>query len=124
MYSTIIVTILGSAGVFSFIEYLITRRDKRVGMLAEIKKEIDELKVLRLQDRATDARRRILRASDEVQLGTSHSREWWEQIMEDISEYEKYCLTHANYENNKAKIAINELTKCYETRRERQDFLI
>ena len=124
MYLTILCTILGSAGVFSFIEYLIQRRDKRTGMLAEIKKEIDELKVLRLQDRATDARRRILRASDEVQLGTRHSREWWEQIMEDISEYEKYCLTHANYENNKAKIAIKELTECYEQRRERQDFLI
>ena len=53
MYLTILVTILGSAGVFSFIEYLITRRDKRTGMLAEIKKEIDELKVLRLHDRAT-----------------------------------------------------------------------
>lgn len=124
MYLTILVTILGSAGVFSFIEYLITRRDKRTGMLAEIKKEIDELKVLRLHDRATDARRRILRASDEVQVGTQHSREWWDQIIEDITEYEKYCLSHANYENNKAKIAIKELTECYEQRRERQDFLI
>lgn len=124
MYLTIICTILGSAGVFSFIEYLIQRRDSRNGILKEIKKEIDELKALRLQDRATDARRRILRASDEVQLGTRHSREWWEQIIEDITEYEKFCLSHTTYENNKAKIAIRELTECYEQRRERQDFLI
>lgn len=123
MYTTIIVSILGSAGVFAFIEFLIQRRDNRNSLLTAIKKELDELKSNMLRDRATDARRRILMASDETLQGTLHSREWWEQIMEDITEYEKYCATHQGYENNKAKIAIKELTECYETRRERHDFL-
>lgn len=123
MYTTIIVTILGSAGVFGLIEFLIQRRDDRHSLLTSIKKELDELKSDMLRDKATDARRRILMASDETLQGTLHSREWWEQIMEDITEYEKYCATHQGYENNKAKIAIKELTECYETRRERHDFL-
>lgn len=123
MYTTIIVTILGSAGVFGLIEFLIQRRDNQHSLLTSIKKELDELKSDMLRDKATDARRRILMASDETLQGTLHSREWWEQIMEDITEYEKYCATHQGYENNKAKIAIKELTECYEARRERHDFL-
>lgn len=120
----IVYTILGSAGLFSLLQYLITRRDARTKMLETIKKEIDEIKADRLLDKATDARRRILRSSDEVLQGMNHSQEWWEQVMDDVTYYEKYCATHQGYENNKAKIAIKELTECYEQRRERQDFLI
>lgn len=121
---TLVCAILGSAGAFGLIEFLIRRHDNKNDMLAAIKKEIDEMKTERLADKATDARRRILGASDEVLHGTLHSREWWEQIMDDITEYEKYCHENKEYENNKAKIAISELTSCYQTRRDRQDFLI
>lgn len=120
----IVYTILGSAGLFSLIQYLITRRDARTKMLEAIKKEIDEIKADRLLDKATDARRRILRSSDEVLQGMKHSQEWWEQVMDDVTYYEKYCADHKGYENNKARIAIKELTKCYEERREKHDFLI
>lgn len=120
----IVYTIIGSAGLFSLIQFLISRRDKRVTMLADIKKEIEAIKADRLLDKATDARRRILRASDEILTGTKHSREWWEQIMDDVTEYQKYCSAHKEYENNKAIIAVKELTQCYEERRDKKDFLI
>lgn len=120
----ILYTILGSAGLFSLIQYIISRRDNRMKMLTEIKKDIEAIKAERALDRATDARRRILRSADEILQGMKHSQEWWEQVMEDIGEYERYCDSHEGYKNNKARLAIKELTNCYEDRREKHDFLI
>lgn len=124
MVLTIICAVLGSAGAFGLIEFLIRRHDNRTGLIVSIKKEIDEMKAEREKDRATDARRRILNASDEILHGVIHSREWWEQVLQDIDDYEVYCRSHEKYENNRAKIAIKSLADCYAERRERHDFLI
>lgn len=122
--TVIICTALGSAGAFSLIQFLITRHDAKKGALAEIKKEIAEMKRAREEDKATDSRRRILAASDEVLLGVRHSQEWWSQIMEDITDYEKYCALHSGYANQKARVAIKELSTCYEGLRDKHDFLV
>lgn len=122
---TLICAILGSAGAFGTLQFLITRHDNKNSMLVQIKKEIEEMKASMERDKATDARRRILMASDEIIQGTLHSREWWEQTMDDITEYSRFCASHEKeYRNSKAEVAINELTRCYAERRDRHDFLI
>lgn len=40
----IILAVLGSTGLFTFIQFLITHHDKKKGVLAEIRKDIKELK--------------------------------------------------------------------------------
>ena len=128
--STVILSILGSAGVFSLVQFLITRHDNKHGILEKIraeiesvKSEIEAMKEERREDRATNARRRILNASDEIRHGVPHSKEWWEQILQDIDEYEKYCDAHEGYRNNRAIMAVENLKKVYSDRLSKNDFL-
>lgn len=60
-----------------------------------------------------DIRRRILRFDDEIIQGKYHSREHFNEIVNDIDEYEKYCIEHPEYPNNKAVIAITNIKNQY-----------
>ena len=72
----------------------------------------------------TDLRRqRILRFSDEVTESKLHSEEHFNNILEDIDEYEKYCRTHPEYPNTKCLMAIENIKQSYKKRLERNDFL-
>lgn len=58
-------------------------------------------------------RSRILRFNDEVMIGMDHSKEHFDEILQDIDRYEKYCESHTNYENNKAVLAIQTIKEEY-----------
>ena len=51
------------------------------------------------ESEATDARYRILRFDDEIRHHVKHTEEHFNQIMDDIDEYERYCSAHPNYKN-------------------------
>lgn len=65
------------------------------------------------EERIDRARSRILRFNDEVMTGISHSKEHFDEILEDIDKYEDYCELHPNYENNKAILAIKTIKEEY-----------
>lgn len=54
------------------------------------------------QSEATTCRYRILRFNDEILHEQRHTKEHFDQILDDITRYEKYCDEHPEYENNKA----------------------
>ena len=58
------------------------------------------------EERMRMARQRILRFNDEGLFGKGHSKEHYDEILEDIDVYEQYCAEHPDYKNNKAVIAI------------------
>ena len=66
------------------------------------------------EDKATTCRYRILRFDDEIRHGTRHSKEHFDQILEDITEYERYCNDHPDYKNNKAVLAIENIKRVYQ----------
>lgn len=123
-WTLMICAVLGSAGCFSLIQFLIQRRDKKNSTLDEIKKELDELKQDIHRNRALDTRRRILAASDEILHGVKHSQEWWEQTMTDVDDYEKYCDRHKDFKNSKAEFATISLRETYQERKIKKDFLV
>ena len=65
------------------------------------------------EDRTTDNRYRIIRFDDEIRHGMLHSKEHFDQILEDINEYELYCAAHKDYRNNKAVMAIENIKRVY-----------
>lgn len=65
------------------------------------------------EERIDRARSRILRFNDEVMMGEDHSKEHFDEILEDIDKYEDYCELHPNYENNKAVLAIKTIKEEY-----------
>jgi hypothetical protein len=76
------------------------------------------------ENEANDVRYRIIRFDDEIRHHTMHTEEHFNQIIEDIDKYEDYCLKHPSYENNKAKMAIQNIKKTYSTCRAENTFFI
>lgn len=92
----------------------------RVNALA---KEVDELKKEEELERVRFARQRILRFNDEILFEKRHSKEHFDEILDDITLYENYCADHEDYENNKAVLAIGTIKEVYKQCLKTHDFL-
>lgn len=77
-------------------------------------KTLQELQQSNGEDKATTCRYRIIRFDDEIRHGTRHSKEHFDQIIDDIDEYEAYCGEHKDYKNNKAVLAIENIKRIYQ----------
>lgn len=93
---------------------------KKVESLEEHDKEQD--KKLN-EERAKAARRRILRCADEIRSKIRHSQEFFNDVLDDISFYKKYCKENPKFENEKAVIAIKQIEETYEKCHKEDDFL-
>ena len=88
-----------------------------------MKGEIDALKKDEELERVRMARQRILRFNDEILFEKRHSKEHFDEILDDIDTYEEYCRTHEDYENNKAVLAIATIREVYKDCLKTHDFL-
>lgn len=75
------------------------------------------------QSEATTCRYRILRFNDEILHEQRHTKEHFDQILDDITRYEKYCDEHPEYENNKAILAIKNVKRVYQKCSDENSFL-
>ena len=75
------------------------------------------------EDRATNARIRILQFSDDLRHGISRSKESFDQIHQDIDRYNSYCKEHAEYENSLAVAAIKYIEAKYQDYLDKDGFL-
>ena len=105
---------------------------RKVGkaMNAELYEKIDvldgEIKDLRNVCDERDAtlnRTHILHFNDEILHQKEHTKEHFDQILEDITNYEIYCKDHPNYKNNKAGCAIDNIKRTYNKCMEKNTFL-
>lgn len=69
------------------------------------------------------SRSHILRFGDELRRGVDHSKEHFDQILEDISKYEHYCYTHPEFPNGKAIATIQQIKKTYQKCLDENKFL-
>lgn len=88
-----------------------------------MKTEIDTLKKEEEIERVRMARQRILRFNDEILFEKRHSKEHFDEILDDIDTYEEYCRTHEEYENNKAVLAIATIREVYKDCLKTHNFL-
>ena len=96
-------------------------------VMEQVKKltsEVDTLKKEEELERARQARQRILRFNDEILFNKRHSKEHFDEILDDIDTYEDYCNAHEDYENNKAVLAISTIREVYKECLRDHDFLI
>lgn len=115
---TLVITILGSGALFTFIQFLIQRHDTKKNIEAKmdanqqalsekidnVSGEVKEVSEQLAEHKAVLARTHILRFADELRTGT-HSREYFEQQLQDIDTYDKYCETHPNFANGLTRMA-------------------
>lgn len=91
--------------------------------IKNLKEKHDEMRCRMDKDDADDCRNRILRFADELRRGVEHSEEFFNQILDDITDYEQYCSEHPNYKNSKAVNAIAKIDKVYQKCMEENSFL-
>ena len=101
--------------------------NKRIDDVEQSIKEVQETQEEDREDakknNAITSRVRILRFNDELLRDTKHSKEMFDQALEDVTNYTHYCHDHPTFENDKAKLAINNIRKCYEKCLEQHDFI-
>ena len=88
-----------------------------------LSRKVDEIEKNAELERVRDSRQRILRFNDEILCGQMHSKEHFDEILEDITVYEHYCEDHKEYANNKAVLAIATIKKTYDKCMENHNFL-
>ena len=93
-------------------------------------KDIDGLKtsIQQMQESedikdAQAARRRILRFNDELLRSIDHSKEYFDDILEEIKIYNRYCDEHKDFTNGKTVMAKKNNEHCYEQCMEKHSFL-
>lgn len=89
----------------------------------QLEKRDDEQDAAMAEEHARAARRRILRCSDEIRRKERHSEEYFNDVLNDISHYKKYCDEHPEFKNEKAVLAIRLVEKTYEKCVSDNDFL-
>lgn len=145
---TIVGSILCSSAVFGFIQFMISRKDKKADQFAELKRSIeliqqdvghvrsdvselnesvnssiDGLKDEIARGAAIQARIRILRANDELRQDVHHSYEYFRQLHHDITDYEQYCEAHPDFKNNEAVNSIEYINRVYQDCLDKHNFL-
>lgn len=125
----IICAALGSGTLVTLIQFLFKRYDEKKGKLNTLVIKIDTVQKglsdlsgeLDKRD-ALEARRHILSASDDIRHGKQHSKEYFDQLNEDIDAYTRYCDEHKDFKNNKCVKAIEVVNKVYARCLETGDF--
>lgn len=95
-------------------------------VLAEVKqtkKRLDDHIATDDERNANLLRTQILRFNDELVDDRKHTEEHFDEILSVIDEYETYCRTHEGYKNNKCAHAVANISRVYDERLEKHDFL-
>ena len=88
-----------------------------------IKTDVADIREEAKEREATSRRTRILEFGDEILHEVDYSKEHWDQILLDITEYENYCDEHIHYMNNVAKATISHIKHMYQKHLQEDSFL-
>lgn len=74
-------------------------------------------------DKARNQRYRILRFYDEICEQREHSESHFEDILDDIDDYEEYCNRHPDFRNSRGHIAMKNIQATYDHLKQTNGFL-
>ena len=119
---TVIVAIIGSNALWGFLQFLLERKDKKKDCSKKILEAIQKINDKLDQRTAISCRIRILKFMDEIIEGWEHSKDSYNQIMRDITDYLQYCDEHPQFLNHQTDATIERLKRDYEQRLATNDF--
>ena len=122
------------AAVASIVSLLLNRKwqkeDRGADKLDAISQEITDVKrtltdhiTADAENDAKQARRRIIAFADECRRGLQHSEEHFDNVLDDITAYNQYCIDHPRFENSKAVLSIRFITEVYDRCKRTNDFI-
>lgn len=101
---------------------LLSKIDRLEKDVDELRKTGDAREAKEDERNAKAYRMRILRFGDEIRHG-QHSAEHYNDVLQDITDYEAYCVSHPGFKNQKAQSTIKLIAKAYEEHMRKNDFL-
>ena len=149
----IFVAVIGSNALWGFIQFLLQRKDNKsdcskriIEMIQKLDEKIDE-KITELDDRSNErnerldkkidkldnelsersaisCRVRILKFMDEILEGWFHSKDSYNQVMQDITNYERFCAEHPLFKNHQTVATIEYIKNDYQEHLEKNDFKV
>ena len=129
-FITILLAVLGSSALFEFLRFMISRKDEKsksmdscYNALMELRKDVASVHSDIDKLEAMNSRIRILQASDEMRRKLKHSEEYFIQLNDDITLYNKYCADHPDFRNNRAVHAVENINRVYSELLKTNDFL-
>lgn len=84
---------------WSAIKNFFTANTKILAALENLDARVKNLEINNAEEKAVNARIRILRFGDEILHHINHTKEHYEQTMMDIDLYETYCDEHPDFKN-------------------------
>ena len=122
-FSIGIIGALTGTGVMSVVLALLQRKWQKNDKLDEISKKLDVHCKEDNERYVKQCRTRILRFNDEVIRGVRHSKEHFGDVLDDITEYTRYCEDNKDFKNEKAVMAIANVKRVYALCEENNSFL-
>lgn len=95
-------------------------------VMAEVEKTKEEVRLVKdaqEEETVVQCRVRILRFADESRHGQRHSKDHFDQTLEDITKYESYCRTHPNFKNDITNASVEIIRESFKERMKKNDFL-
>ena len=118
---TTIISVLIGGGILGFVQFLITRKDSKQDKESAILSEIKTLsgRVERIENSLDErdavlARTHILRFQDELYNDVKHSKEYFEQTLDDIQTYNQFCNDNPKFANGRTKAAAKFIQDEYD----------
>ena len=110
-FVSVIVAIFGSAGFWQWISNQGSKELK--SEMKKIRVEFGEMKDAEELKEVKNSRRRILRFNDEIINHVRHSREYFDDILDDVNAYESFVRKNPDYQNGKCTLAIENIERVY-----------
>lgn len=125
----IFVAVIGSNALWGFIQFLVQRKDNKsdcskkiIEMIQKLDEKIDKLDGELSERSAISCRVRILKFMDEILEGWSHSKDSYNQVMQDITNYERFCAEHPLFKNHQTVATIEYIKNDFQEHLEKNDF--
>ena len=114
------INILLGGGILAFIQWAVDKwslwrgkNDKTADAIDELAGKIDVLQETIDEREAVLARTHILRFNDEIYNGIRHSKEYFDQTLEDIDNYDRFCEKNPSFKNSRTVMAANNIKETY-----------
>ena len=127
----IFVAVIGSNALWGFIQFLLQRKDNKedcskkiIEMIKKLDEKIDTLGGDLSEHSAIACRVRILKFMDEILEGWEHSYDSYVQVMQDITNYLKYCMEHPEFKNHQTEASIEYIKNDYQEHLEKNNFKV
>lgn len=121
---------MGSAIVIKLLDWLLARRSEKKGAIAQLTQKVDKI-AQELKDHvdenressAVQARQRIQRFNDELLHGQLHTKEYFDSILIDITNYQRFSNSHEDFANQVTGLAVENIKRVYKKCMEDKSFL-